>query len=143
MIIHECIDIFDNKIVSISFFFTTFFGYINDMFFFILIHKNTNVNGIVFFNFMFISVKIDWKFHFFKIKLFSKTLISFCDSSWIMVCRMQVSDKTPFKAFILINILNINQSFFWWSHSFGNFIKLLPVRECTLKYCYYDLRLNQ
>ena len=46
------------------------------MFFFVFITKNTNVDGILFFNFVYIS-NFDWKFYVFKINLFGKNLSAF------------------------------------------------------------------
>ena len=40
-----------------------------------------------------------------------------------------LADETPFRAFIINNILNVNQTFFGLSNSFGNLIKLLPTKE--------------
>ena len=119
MIIHECIEIFAKNIVSFPLFlsiinhmflFTTFFLYIDWMFFFIFIAKKTNAEVIFLSDFVNVS-NFDRKFYVFKIKSFCKIFIIFCDSSWIMVYKTYVSDQTPFKAFIIVNILKINQSF--------------------------------
>ena len=68
-------------------FFTKLLGCINWMFFLIFITKNTNADGISFFSFLCIS-NSDWKLYVFKIIIFGKIYINFCDSSWLMVYRM-------------------------------------------------------
>ena len=104
MIMHECIEIFyknffyKNFLYDVSFlflvliinqnvFFLTFFWYINWMFSLIFITKNTKADGILFFNFVNVS-NFDWKFHVIKIKLFGKIYVSFCNSSWLMTCKI-------------------------------------------------------
>ena len=104
---HECIEIFyknffyKNFLYDVSFlflvlnqnvFFLTFFWYINWMFSLIFITKNTKADGILFFNFVNVS-NFDWKFHVIKIKLFGKIYVSFCNSSWLMTCKIYVSDE--------------------------------------------------
>ena len=55
-----------------------------------------------------------------------------------MIGGMKVSDQTPFKAFIFINISNLNETFFFaWFNYFDNSIYLLPDKECNLKYYYH------
>ena len=71
--------------------FTTFFWYIDSMFFFILIAQDTNAN-VIFLSILWMSLKIEWKFYVFKIKPLCKIFIRFYDSSWIMLCRIWVSD---------------------------------------------------
>ena len=122
MIIQESIQIFDKSIVPLS-----FFSYNNKSKRFCLQHfliyrydffthfhsQNTNANEIFFFcNFVNVS-NFDLKFYVFKIKLFSKIFISFCKSCLVMICRILASDYNPFETFIIVNILNINQSFSW------------------------------
>ena len=71
MIIHECIETFDKNVVQY-----VFFSYDNESTCFPLqrcITKNANVNGILFFNFVYIF-NFDWKFYGFKISLFEKYL---------------------------------------------------------------------
>ena len=75
------------NIKSTYFFFITFFWYINWVFLLIFITKNTNSNGTLFFNFVYIS-KFDWKFYVFQIKLFGRNFISFFNSWWIMIWRI-------------------------------------------------------
>ena len=77
------------------------------MFSFIFIVKNNNTNRILFLNFVNVS-NFYWKFYIFKIKLIGKFFINYCISCWVPICRIEISDYTPFKAFIIINILNIN-----------------------------------
>ena len=67
-----------------------------------------------FFFFSFVNVSnFDWKFHAFKIKSLCQIFINFGNPSWIMACRTYISDQTPFKAFFIMSILNINQGFSW------------------------------
>ena len=120
MIINECIEISDKNIVFLSpspinnkstclssqYFFNTW------IFYFVFITKDANANIIIFFNFVNVS-SFYWKFYVFKIKSFCKIFVSFCNSCWMMICRISVSDQTPFKAIIIISILNINQASSW------------------------------
>ena len=49
----------------------------------------------------------------FKVKLhFFKKCFTFLILTWLWSAGLYVSDQTPFKAFIIINILNINQKNF-------------------------------
>ena len=118
MIIHKSIEIIDKNIFFFPFLINKkstcfssqhFLMHRLDIFL-IFIIKNANANGTLFLDFVNVS-NFDWKFYAFKIKFFSKIFISFCNSSWIIVCTIYVSDKTPFKAFIIISIFNINQGF--------------------------------
>ena len=81
-------------------------------FLFVFITKSTNVNTILFFNFVNIS-NFDEKFDILKVYFAPKHFANLSNSFWIMICRMKVSQETLFKVIIIINILNINQNFSW------------------------------
>ena len=66
------------------------------MLFFIFIAKNTNANGILIFDFVNVSY-FHLKFYVFKIKSLCRIFIRFCDSFWIMVCRICHLTKHYFK----------------------------------------------
>ena len=126
MIIYESIEINQSIDKNILFFFSPspinnkttcfssqhLFWYMDWMFCLIFITENVNPDGILFPDSMKVS-SFDWKFYVFRIKSFYKIFISFCNSPWIMVCRIQVSDQKPLKPFIIISILNIDQAFSW------------------------------
>lgn len=111
---YEYVKIFDKNIVLFAFFFITnkaicilkaFFETLD--IFLVFITKYTNTNAILFFNFVNIY-NFDGKLFFFTIKFSCKIFIYFSNSFLMMICRMSISDQTPFKTFITINILNIN-----------------------------------
>ena len=132
MIIHESIKIFNENIVSFSsapidnkstfFSFHNNFWYINWMFFLIFIIKSTNVDWILFFDFLNVS-NFYWKFYAFKIKLFYNIFFS----SFFILLELWF---TGFKYLTKIHLKHSLLSIFWilikhflgWSNSLGNFI---------------------
>ena len=111
---NKSIKIFKNSVsILLLIFFSflnTFFWYVKWMIFLIFTTKNTNANGKRFFNCVNVS-NFDWKYFVFKIKFFRKIFISFVILAGLQSAVFKYLTIPFFKAFIIINILNINQSF--------------------------------
>ena len=89
----------------------------------IFITKNTNTNGILFFNFVSVS-NFDCKFYVPKIKMFSKIFVSFYSSCWVIFIWLKSIWTICYHQFFLILI----NPFLGWSNSFGKFMELLPAK---------------
>lgn len=95
--------------------FSKCFWLIGGIIFHVSITKNTIVDKI------FLNIFNAYqKLYTFKVKFSCKIFANFPNSWWMMICC---------KAFISINVLNINQTFFGWSNSFGSLIKLLLLES--------------
>ena len=81
------------------------------MFFFIFITKKL-IPMDFFFDFAHV-IDFTGCFRPLKSRFFSKFIISFCNFCWVTICSIQICDCTPFKVFIIVSILNNNQSFYW------------------------------
>ena len=98
-----------------------YFWHMGWIFFLVFITKNINIDTILFFNFVNIS-NFNGKLYVLKINFSYKIFTNFSNTFWSMLWMVYISDQTPFKAFIIINTLNINKTFFIWLNSFGNLI---------------------
>ena len=127
-------------------FFTKFFGCINWMSLLIFIIRNTNANGIVFLFFFFSFVHISnltGNFMSLKSSFLAKFLLAFVLllSLWSAGCKYLT--KHHLKHSLSSTFWILVSSIFWWTNSLSNFNNCLHLREYTLKYKYYDKRLNQ
>ena len=93
---NECIEIFHKNMKFFSpspinkkstFFFTTVFWYIYWVLFLIFINKNVNADRNLLFSFPNVS-SFYWKIYVFKIKLFGKIFVNYCNSYWMMIFRI-------------------------------------------------------
>ena len=80
------------------------------MFFLIFISKNTNTDGSLFFNFVYIS-DFDWKFNIFKIKLFGNIFITFLILLGLWPVGFKYLTKDPLKP-PLLSIFGISMILF-------------------------------
>ena len=96
LIIHKCIKIFDNNIVPLpsssinnkSTYFSSHHFLIHRLDVFPYFHNQKQLMLMEFFFFNFMNVSnFYWKFYVFKIKSFCKIFISFCNSSWVTICK--------------------------------------------------------
>ena len=142
MINHESSVSPPSPINNKSIFFLHNIVYTDWIFFFIFITKNENADGTFFSDFVNVS-NFDWMFYVFKINSLSKIFISFCDSSWIMSAWFKYLTKHHLKHSLSSTFWILVSSIFWWTNSLSNFNNCLHLREYTLKYKYYDKRLNQ